>query len=1117
MRRDFRSLADGRISAIGAPPLPAPVKRFPLPIRFVPCLAVSFWFALGESSFAEKDWAYQGGPLPTASSTEKSAEPHESVKVAGAPETFRHIAGMMDSLFAVGWADPRGGEYRELTIPGEERTADSGYPTTLQADGSPSVQQRIHGWLLPKAEGIEQRYAVGWDGLVYPVIEIGPSADLSADIEAALMKENFSPISGKFGLEPSGISLAKVVLLLRLGKHGEAAEMARRWEEAASLLSNGERPGISTWLVSDWLSAQLDRAIWAHRRGQHKLALAYLEQIPKSRTLLQEEAGKLDIRLNDERNSSVRHQDLELYFLNQVPELIADEKRRVTENVISRPEIADPESVADKTERIGLLIRDLEESDASQFLINKGYISFADDQVVKALVSQGEDAVEPLLVTLESDPRLTRAVDETYWTRWQPNLSRVAGVEEAALAALVGILRSRDQFPTLDLPYVNYGPMPPRLKREELAKVIRAYWEKYRGKPLVERWYGLLMDDVASPRVWAEAAENLTLRESQQVAVYGELIPVIPPQPGQPDPMRGEVLRHKAVPSISQLMAKRLREAYALGRESEKLHRAIPGTVFDPSKESADPFPMIPAEKLAKALAAWDGENELETLRWYSQELERAAEEKKNGEDARSREQLIRIYVARRMAGDETALADYARWVLGLDAKKYSTQLDIRYFAPLWLFPDDPALADVAKTLFLDPASPWRSSADGINPSWMALGANSPLVAVPEFRELLLERLGNQLVVGRVELKPDGRFASFQSFISNTSEYGGAESIPEPKQDFRLSDKIAEQLARVRGVPGFSPGWPKEKRDKVIAQISAFVSQYGDRWAARAAYLSNDFSATQAELHFPQRDRPATKEDVKNGTAIFASEGVADRRVWSQPERSPRTDTTAEWPAKARLVEQEGSGNSPAPDQEVEVWQAEEALVDGKWKRTFGVVAKNSLAAVSGEELIFTAANGSKGDGWNLEVTVEGALEERGKPVVVEPGRPVILQASLQNLVGAPRSFTPRGWDSGTSTTKDLGVTVRLEHSPGSKESLRLGRFGTGWKTLKARGEAEVTEFPMPSTLDTMQRADLLKFDLAQMFDLSAPGVYRVSLACQKSGLFGVEKGARVPMFEVKK
>ena len=62
-------------------------------------------------------------------------------------------------------ADPRGCEYHEVEIV-EGRTF------------------KTRAFVLPERPGDAGRFAVSWDGVVYPVSSVGPAADLDADIRA---------------------------------------------------------------------------------------------------------------------------------------------------------------------------------------------------------------------------------------------------------------------------------------------------------------------------------------------------------------------------------------------------------------------------------------------------------------------------------------------------------------------------------------------------------------------------------------------------------------------------------------------------------------------------------------------------------------------------------------------------------------------------------------------------------------------------------------------------------------------------------------------------------------------------------------------------------------------
>src|SRR5262245_461614 len=128
------------------------------------------------------------------------------------------------ALFQAGLADPRGGEYRLIEVgTGDCWSGDAGLA-------------RTHGWVLPAAKGEKQRFAVCWNGLVYPVVSVGDRADLRADVRAALeadekartRSESFYRFrhawSEGVSIRPRTLLPVKVCLLLRLGEE----ELARR-------------------------------------------------------------------------------------------------------------------------------------------------------------------------------------------------------------------------------------------------------------------------------------------------------------------------------------------------------------------------------------------------------------------------------------------------------------------------------------------------------------------------------------------------------------------------------------------------------------------------------------------------------------------------------------------------------------------------------------------------------------------------------------------------------------------------------------------------------------------------------------------------------------------------
>jgi hypothetical protein len=77
-------------------------------------------------------------------------------------------------LFEQGLADPRGCEYRSVSV---------GTGNCWFGDGG---VVECHAWVLPAKEKSGQRFAVCWNGMVYPIVSTGDKADWKADIQALL-------------------------------------------------------------------------------------------------------------------------------------------------------------------------------------------------------------------------------------------------------------------------------------------------------------------------------------------------------------------------------------------------------------------------------------------------------------------------------------------------------------------------------------------------------------------------------------------------------------------------------------------------------------------------------------------------------------------------------------------------------------------------------------------------------------------------------------------------------------------------------------------------------------------------------------------------------------------
>ena len=313
-------------------------------------------------------------------------------------------------LLRYGFADPRSCEYREVEIACGNVWSNRGFLVKTRA------------WVIPLRPGDAAnapRFAVTWSGLVYPAATVGEPANLKADVEQQLP----APPSRSW-LPEAALVDHKLSHPLRgclLFVLGEAALAERAWKQAGPQLTNPRtnKPWTDNGdpylgLVREWAWAHFDRAVCAHLRGDDVVALASAEMLVKLRADVEKEAPQHGFQ--PQQDSDHRPQ-LFLEFLNAIEVLAEDQARRVKAAPVTRVLAKDAAPIADAKERIAALIRDLEIVEETQDG-QPGGVSVDASPVVKALVKEGPPAVEPLLVCLETDRRLTRSVSfQMMWTR----------------------------------------------------------------------------------------------------------------------------------------------------------------------------------------------------------------------------------------------------------------------------------------------------------------------------------------------------------------------------------------------------------------------------------------------------------------------------------------------------------------------------------------------------------------------------------------------------------------------------------------------------------------------------------------------------------------------------
>ena len=190
------------------------------------------------------------------------------------------------TLFWEGLADPRGGEYRAITV-----QASGPFPGQTNAEP-------IHGWVLPAGPGESPKFAVCWDGQVYPVTAAGARADLQADAGAMAHGRagNSGPLDGT-ALLTTAPSALKACLLLRLGEarlaeQVWAAQAAMPQPFWASQSATPQSKDLSLRLADDWTWGVFRRFLDARQQCDDVLALSLARRLARIRARAQGDAAE---------------------------------------------------------------------------------------------------------------------------------------------------------------------------------------------------------------------------------------------------------------------------------------------------------------------------------------------------------------------------------------------------------------------------------------------------------------------------------------------------------------------------------------------------------------------------------------------------------------------------------------------------------------------------------------------------------------------------------------------------------------------------------------------------------------------------------------------------------
>jgi hypothetical protein len=844
----------------------------------------------------------------------------------------RFLVSATSALFEQGMADPRGCEYREVEI----------------VDGRTF---KTRAFVLPERPGDPGRFAVGWDGVIDPASSVGPAADLDADVRAqadsmhrdrgndaagkridaagkggrrqgAVGFRNSSWRRGAFGPGgPPGAQIPSALnlcILLRLGRADLAEELfaaGTTWTPEIRGRDLTDYQITYLTLAGEWAATMFLRLVDAHMRADDAIALDAARRLSAFAKAAEARAMEMGFELEPARFGNDR--PAYFPFLRQLPALLADQERRSLE-----PERGPiPDHGGNPAGRVAALIRDLDEIAIRQ-MVHFGNNANS-SPLVQALVAEGDAAALPLLTAIESDTRLTRTVTEG---RGMSIDRRVHPVLEPEFAALTAIFKT-EQFSGQ-----QYQVESGTLSRKDLARSMRDFWIRNRALSLTERWYRTLRDDSSGYRQWWEAAASI-VQPTDPAGPAFQGAHVRRPESGA-TPMKGEELRSRRDPSVSELLARRTLEIARAPRQ-----RTIPDVA------------LANACLLARLLDHWDRKAALPVIRALMTQARESVERDRSegySQFFNLVEFIAGFTLIRARAGEPAALAEYAAEIRKCDVEKdRPNRLDA--FEPMWTYPDDPAVREAARWLFNDPGSSCAGLLRKPGSNRMSSFSNtnlyaSPLLRSAGFREAVLDAMAIKSEVGTVrrcqqtlvqyEVK-DGVRGGFSA--SEADLEGVAQGVD---QSIRTCDYIAWQISAIEGAPQCELYWTKEMRDTAVKECVAFLKTYGDRFTAEAPPDERAHSfEKRAHVAFPILDRPATKEDVRAGRAIFSLEGEVEIRRVELPSI----------PIKAKWIPPEEAPGASALDGWV--WQAEEVRKDGQWERYYGFVGRHVIARVPADSI----------------------------------------------------------------------------------------------------------------------------------------------------------------------
>ena len=560
----------------------------------------------------------------------------------------------------------------------------------------------------------------------------------------------------------------------------------------------------------------------------------------------------------------------------------------------------------------------------------------------------------------------------------------------------------------------------------------------------------MLRDDAAGPDRWLEAAGGIVQPSDTDrpgSALHGRRLDR---RQAGTSPMKGEVLRSRRDPSVSELLARRVSE---IARSGNPLR--------SPDIE------LHCACQLALVLDRWDEQGGAARPPGDDDPVPRgdraeARAGRPGGPDAGCRVTWPQFTVIRAEAGDREALDEYAAWVRKTSPEELKYQ-SIDCFEPMWTYPDHPAIAEAARWLFNDPQSPWvpllraRESRTMLLLPHMGASTRRRWCGSAGFREGLIAAMAEQGRDGdgparRSPHDPVQDERRWRRELPGSTRTDLDAVKPGVDLPFRVCDFLAWKVSSLEGAPGCELYWPEDRRDRAVAGVhglpEAVRRSVHGRPARRRARLPREEGAPGVPRAGPAGDPRGRPRGPGDLLARRAGRGPDRRRCRTLPIKA-RWVTLKDFPVDRQM----GDGTVLREyEQDGWIWQAEEVRKGDRWERSYGFVGPHVIARVPAAEIELRAGVSSvigarSRAGWTRRIE---PVEPRSDGY--EPGRPILMAVRIRNRRGventAPTEFLRRGDDGRPALRR--GVALAVFYSPPSPS-----RTGPGPGRSPGRVEAE--------------------------------------------------------------